>query len=282
MTDLTRKALIKADNVRTGCGLDIFQPINVFDACISLGLSVRFININMEGMYVSLEDSSHPNILLSNQRPMPRRNYTCAHELGHHVFGHGTKVDALEEKKSNSSYDYDELLVDTFAGALLMPVAGIQAEFSIRDLNPESATPIQFYTISSFFGTGYQTLITHCRVNRIISELKAMFLLKHKPMKILESIIGSGNPNSYFKIIDDFSFPSVIDLEVSNYIILPHNIKVEGTHLEIIKETPSGNIFIAIKSGIVRARLTDNSDGCFIRIQNKDYIGLAENRHLEN
>jgi hypothetical protein len=54
------------------------------------GVTVRFNNINMEGMY---QRGAPPRIHLSARRPLSRRTYNCAHELGHHVFGHGSSIE---------------------------------------------------------------------------------------------------------------------------------------------------------------------------------------------
>lgn len=283
MTPLVRQALVKADEIRRKFGLNMFQPLNVFDICRDLNITVRFLDVNMEGMYVIQENGTNPTILISNQRPLPRRNYTCAHELGHHLFNHGSKIDMLTDYDPSSSYyDSDELLVDAFAGALLMPVAGIQAEFAKRNWNINTVTPVQFYTICSVFGTGYQTLITHCKVNRLIKTQSADSLAKLNPTKILESIIGLNNVNSNFKIIDGKTDLSAIDIEVSNLLIFPSNILIEGEHLQKYKDTSFGTVYIAKKPGIISAATNDNSIEYFIRIQNSGYIGLAEYRHLEN
>ncbi|HEV7332536.1 MAG TPA: ImmA/IrrE family metallo-endopeptidase [Flavisolibacter sp.] len=283
MNPLFRKALLKADEVRMQLGLDMFEPVNIFDSCVNLGLTLRFVDINMEGMYLVQEDESHPTIVISSLRPLPRRCYTCAHELGHHVFKHGSKIDGLlDADEPSTSNDTEELLVDSFAGALLMPIAGIQAEFAKRNWKAQAATPIEFYTISSIFGTGYQTLIIHCRANRIISDAKATSLLKAKPAKLFKEIFRSDVDTAFFKIIDGKSEISLVDLEVSNYVVLPSNFVVEGNHLEKIEDTSIGSGYIATKSGIVRVCSNDNAVGCFIRIQNYRYTGLAENRHLEN
>lgn len=276
------QATLKADEVRQHFDLDMFQPINVFDACIELGITVTFVNINMEGMYIK-KNGRRPTILLSNQRPIPRRFYTCAHELGHHVFNHGTKIDGLNEQTSGSShYDHDELLVDTFAGALLMPVAGVQAEFVKRNWNIKNATPIQFYIVCSVFGTGYQSLITHCKFNKLISVAKADSLLTLTPSKILEGIFPSHSNNSHFKIIDSESELSTIDLEVSNYIFLPKEAVIEGDHLQFRQETYAGTAYSAVKPGIVRVTSSDGSINSYVRIQNFQYSGHAEYRHLED
>ncbi|HSZ85829.1 MAG TPA: ImmA/IrrE family metallo-endopeptidase [Puia sp.] len=283
MNALFRKAILAADEVRMQLIFDIYQPVNIFDLCMKLGLTVRFIDINMEGLYVKNKDGTHPTILLSSQRPLPRRCFTCAHELGHHIFNHGFKIDALSEQDTDlGSSDTEELLVNSFAGALLMPVAGIRSEFAKRDWLFQKASPLEFYTICSVFGTGYQTLILHCRANKIIDDSKASSLLKFTPVKMFKGLFPQNVKNSYFKIVDNYCELSIIDLEVSNYIILPHHLIVEGDHLKEVYKTSIGTGYVTVKSGIVRVASVDASISFFIRIQNAHYVGLAENRHLEN
>jgi Zn-dependent peptidase ImmA (M78 family) len=283
MNPLYKKALLKADEIRMQLQKDMFESINIFDSCKTLGLSVRFVEINMEGMYLVQEDQTQPTIVLSSLRPFPRRCYTCGHELGHHVFNHGSRIDGLSDSEEPSpSNDSDEFLVDSFAGALLMPVAGIQAEFAKRNWSPQTASPIDFYAICSIFGTGYQTLIVHCRSNKMITESRAVALLKVKPARIFKDLFTSSTENSHFKVFDGKSELSVIDLEVSNYIVLPSNFVVEGNHLQEFQLTPIGTGYVAKKPGIVRVASNDGFTNFFVRIQNCRYVGLAENRHLEN
>lgn len=282
MNQLYRDALYKADEVRKNLGLNMFQPLNVYDTCRDLELSVRFVDINMEGMYIS-QLNGKSSILLGNQRPFPRRSFTCAHELGHHLFGHGSKIDTITESSNQASgFDPDEYLVDSFAGALLMPAAGIQAEFAKRKWLVKDATPLQFYTICSVFGTGYQTLVTHCKKNNIINASKAQSLQKQTPGKILETIVGKDKNKSHFKILDTLSKLNVVDIEVYNYIFLPSTVRIEGDHLEKFQETQVGSGYLAKKPGIIRVEDKLSSRSFFVRIQNTNYIGLAEFRHLEN
>lgn len=283
MDPLVMKALRKADEIRRQYKIDMYKPINIFDLCIEIGVTVRFVEINMEGMYFSRKDGSSPQILISNQRPMPRRTYTCAHELGHHLFEHGSKIDNLSDEGSYAEgYDKDEFLVDAFAGALLMPITGVLAEFAKRNWKIKTATPNQFYTISSIFGTGYQSLIVHCQKNNLLSGTAAKVLLRSTPAKILTSILGFGISNVHFKIIDNMNSSSVIDMEVSNYIILPSTTSVTGNHLRKYKNTEMGTAYIAEQPGITHVISAEGEENYFIRIQNSEYIGLAEYRHLEN
>lgn len=284
MKPLFRKALLKADEVRMQLQLDMFEPINIFDMCTKLGLPVRFVQLNsMEGMYFIKEDGTQPTIFLSTERPLPRRCYSCGHELGHHVFKHGCRVDGLLETEGSApSNDFDEFLVDCFAGALLMPIAGIQAEFESRNWVPQKASPLEFYTISTIFGTGYETLIVHCRTNNLIDESKALALRKVKPAQMLRHLFSNEVELSYFKIFDGKSVLSAIDLEVSNYIVLPSSFIVEGDHLQKLQETSAGIGYMAKKAGIVRITTKDGNNNTFLRIQNYRYVGLAEYRHLED
>ena len=276
-------AIREADRVRMELDLSIFEPINVFDACKGLGIDVRFIDVNMEGMYSSQDGGQHPTILLSNKRPFARRSFTCAHELGHHRFGHGTRVDMLtEEERANSVYNNEELLVDCFAGALLMPLAGLEAEFAQRGKAVNTCNPLDFMIIASIFGVGYQTLITHCRINNLISMDKQIALLKFSPAKILAQIIEKVEKPVHYKVLDECEVSTPIDLEASNLLILPVGYEMEGNHLERIEKVKDRSVFLAQKAGIVRVNNQSTGNGHFIRIQNENYIGLAEYRHLNS
>lgn len=272
-------AIVEADKLRIQRGCTMFQPVNVFDICMAMDVSVRFIDISMEGTYTVRKDGTHPTIILSNQRPLPRRFFTCAHELGHHVFKHGDRIDELSDNEFSSNRD-DETLVNAFAAALLMPTIGIQSEFAKRHLKMSEATASHFYAVASVFGVGYSTLVTNCRIHNLITVAKERELLKYTPAKIFKVITGLNNKAPHFKIIDGFSQLSMIDLEVTNYIILPASARIEGNHLEEFSRNTTQTVFVAKRPGIVRAIYANTSS--FIRIQNMNYVGLVENRHLEN
>jgi hypothetical protein len=281
MNTLYTSAIRKASEVRIKLGLDLFEPINIYDVCSSLEIDIRFVDVNMEGLYVNNKGISQ--ILLSCLRPFPRRTFTCAHELGHHIFNHGLKVDVISDESADSSVkSSDEILVDAFAAALLMPVGGIQAEFTKRNMSFQSATPIDFYVISSVFGVGYQTLITHCKVNRLINDLKSIELLKFTPAKIFKAHFGNVEEKSFFKIIDGKCKPKSIDLEVSNYIVLPSDFIVNDDFLDKKYEAQLGSLFLAKRPGISSVHSNETETSYFIRIQPQNYVGFAEYRHLEN
>ncbi|MFC4213415.1 ImmA/IrrE family metallo-endopeptidase [Pedobacter lithocola] len=273
----------QAEHLRLRFSLKSFQSVDIYDLCDKLEVTVRFVDVNMEGMYFIDENKKHPTIFISNLRPLPRRNFTCGHELGHHLFGHGSKMDALSSTGvEQASYNTEERLVDTFSGALLMPIGGISAEFNRRNIHPDTANVLDFYKISSLFGVGYRTLISHCKVNGLIKDLQMINLLKFTPSKILKKLYPNGEQNTHFKIFDGKSKVGPVDLEVGNYLFLPPDCNVDGDHLSLIDQTNYGNIFCANKPGIVRVFSHERDFGFFTRIQKLGYVGLAEYRHLEN
>ena len=106
---------------RTRAGADLKSPICVYALCEAHGVTVRFNDISMEGMY---DRSPKPRIHLSALRPLARRAFTCAHELGHHVFGHGSTIDELrDDHAKNAERPPAEIIADAF-GAFVLMVSG--------------------------------------------------------------------------------------------------------------------------------------------------------------
>ena len=98
----------------------------------------------------------------------------------------------------------------------------------------------------------------------------------------MQSILGKAVENSHFKIIDSLYSSTVVDIEVGNYLFLPSDFEIEGNHLVRISETEHGDAFVAKRPGIVRVVSFKNKKALFVRIQNENYVGLSENRHLED
>ena len=169
--ELARTALDKAVQVRDEAGFNDRVPICVYDLCRKHSLDVRFVDVNMEGMYVRKEP---PEILLSSLRPLARRAFTCAHELGHHVFGHGSTIDELKDEAEKGGVNPEEFLVDSFAGHLLMPKIAVRKAFALRSWQETSASPEQIYAIACSLGVGYETLCTHMTFGlRLLSTERA-------------------------------------------------------------------------------------------------------------
>jgi Zn-dependent peptidase ImmA (M78 family) len=157
--DLAKQAIEKSLEIREEYGYDFRSPLCVYDVADKARVTVRFIDdVSMEGVYAAL---AKPKILISSLRPAVRRVFTCAHELAHHFFGHGSTIDELQDEAESGEFQPNEFLADVFAGFLLMPAQGVKRAFSSRGTDIATATPEQMYAVACSFGVGYETLIGH-------------------------------------------------------------------------------------------------------------------------
>ena len=154
----TRRAIRLAFSTRRRAGYSLHQAICIYDCAERLGVEVRFLQVpSFEGMYAS---SGSGLIVVSSMRPPGRQTYTCAHELGHHILGHGSKWDEyLNDWGTSNPRDPNEREAERFAGYLLMPRRAVMAAFAQRAWDPLSCTPEQAYTVAYQLGVGYSTLI---------------------------------------------------------------------------------------------------------------------------
>jgi Zn-dependent peptidase ImmA (M78 family) len=276
--NLAKEALEKSLELREEHEYDFRSPLCIYELCQKAGVAVRFTDdiVSMEGVYAALRK---PKIVLSSLRPLPRRSFTCAHELGHHVFGHGSTIDELKEDAEDNVFQPNEFLVNAFAGYVLMPVQAVKRAFSVRGVEMPKASPEQIYTIASSFGVGYETLIGHLAHSlKYISPARAEELKKTKLPKIRERILGFSLKDPLV-IADTYHAMGTIDAEVGSVVLLPTGTKAESDQIEFLKDTAAGRAFRATRPGLARAAVDDF--GVIVRVSRFQYSGLAEYRHLE-
>jgi Zn-dependent peptidase ImmA (M78 family) len=276
---LANQGMVASIATRSKAKCDQKNPICIYSMCDALGVQVRFNNINMEGMY---QKGMPPRIHLSARRPLPRRVYNCAHELGHHVFGHGSSIDELREDAKASIKDPKEFLVDAFAGFLLMPTLGMRRAFAVRGWNPQTAAPLQLFTIACEFGVGYRSLVTHLSVSlSSISKGRADVLKRVQPKDIRTDVFGRETEDPLI-IADSQWSASTVDSEVGTWVLLPKDARIEGDAFKYERDLQHGNLFRSTRPGIARAETPDGSFAVFLRVARKEYVGLAQYRHLED
>jgi hypothetical protein len=224
---------------------------------------------------------AQPRIHLSARRPLPRRAFNCAHELGHHKFRHGTSIDELrEDAKSNPWEDPKEFLADTFAGFVLMPTIGLRRAFKTRGWTPTTATPAQMFIIACEFGVGYNTLLTHLSAGmNMLPYGRAKILKRTKPSAVRAELLGALTPEPLL-VADLHRVSPTLDTEVDSLLLLPEGTEAGGGALVHERDLDTGRLFRAVRSGIVRATAGDWA--AFVRIAPEAYVGLARYRHLED
>lgn len=274
------RGMIAAISARQDAGVDPYSPVSIYDFCDAVGIVVRFNDIaTLEGMY---QRGSPPRIHLSALRPLARRAYSCAHELGHHLLGHSSTVHELRSRLSRSdTYDPTELLADAFAGFLLMPALGLRRAFADRGTTANEATSHQVYAIACDYGVGYSTLVNHLAYGSTeIPRSRASALLRVSPKTLRADLLGMSSSDQVV-YIDHFSRASLIDAEVGSVLLLPRGTKQHGQALTYERDIVTGSLFRAVQPGISQIFL-GGSRAIFSRISRFQYCGLARYRHLED
>ena len=278
--DLARKALARALRVRQDAGREIWQPLCVYDLAHDMGVEVRFVDApSMEGVYYN---PGRPTALVTAHRPPGRQAFTCAHELGHHCFGHANVVDEMVgEEQDEQIFDADEFSADCFAGFLLMPKIAVCQAFASRGWDPSRPTAEQAYVVAGQLGVSYGGLIHHLRSSlRLLAPRPADELLKVQPKDLRTRILGDPVDEGLV-VVDRSWWGRAIDVQVGELILAPEGADVEGTCAEALGRHPRGILFRASTPG--QGRLHDGAGwGAFVRVSRRGYLGRAVYRHLED
>ena len=275
---LAKSAATRALRIRAEVHAKPWEAIDVFDVAQQLSVEVRFTKISsMEGMYLR-QDA--PVILIASERPAGRQRFSCAHELGHHAFGDGTRVDELFDPNSGKDRQDDEVRADMFAGVLLMPKSAVDHAFSARNLNPANANPIEFYRVACWLGVGLSTLAGHLHYAlRTITQGRFANIDRVTPKTIREFVLGQSTPEKLI-IVDEQWSSRPVDAGVGDFLLLPPGTLAEGPFCEKRVDLQYGALFQAVTSGVGRF---ESSSGwaTFVRVSRKYYEGRSIFRHLE-
>jgi Zn-dependent peptidase ImmA (M78 family) len=287
-TELARQALRAAIRVRIQLDVPPTKALCIYDAAEGLGVEVRFVDIpSMEGMYVRNSGSnSQPIILVSALRPAGRQATTTAHELGHHAFGHGTRIDqyiaGADEQREENTLDSDEIIANMFAGFFLMPKAAVEHGFAARACAPVSATPRQVFAVACWLGVGYGTLIHHMRSSLgMLSAGEAKALLSIQPKRIRQEILGAATSSDCF-LVDHTWTGRPLDLQIGDAALVAAGVEIESSCLTLgQRATPDGlQVVESVATGL--GRLVGSTWATFVRVRPRGFVGRSIFRHLES
>jgi len=276
---LALRASTCALRIRKKAHIAPHEPCNPFDLADGLGVEVRFAKLpSAEGVY----SPEKPVIIVSSLRPAGRQAFTCAHELGHYVYGHGDQFDELvKEREKNRRFVPREFEADCFATALLMPRTAVLKGLGARGWNPRTLSPEQAYTLASWLGVGYGTLVSNMYWGmRLLSAGQAAALEKTKRPQIRKSILGQECKENLV-VVDEAWLGRAIDVQVDDLILLPPGSVLEGGVAALVRGYASGCLVRAVKRGIGRAFSSGGAWAQFVRVSEKEFVGLARFRHLE-
>lgn len=281
--ELAFDAAQRASRLRSTLRIKPQAPASVFDVIDELDIELRFMPIpSLEGVY-----SAQPNpvIFISSERPPGRQAYTGAHELGHHVYGHGVVLDETSEDSEQeppATAGPEEYLADRFAGYFLMPKTAVKHGFRVRGWAPEKCTARQVYTVAGWLGVGYTTLVHHMRGSlKMLSYERYAGLLKATPRGIRADILGREVQQNLLIVGHKWNGRAV-DVRVGDLMLLPVGTVYEADNIRTVEETKEFFLLISTAPGIGRAYHPDTGWAAFVRASKRSYVGLSIHRHLED
>ncbi len=280
--ELVVQAARAALSLRRQVGIAPEAPVPIYDTAEKIGLEVRFVDVpTLEGMYVR---DAHPLAMISAHRPPGRQALTCAHEIGHHVFGHGSTIDRVLEEAAARRFDPAEFLANAFASLLLMPRASVARGFTDRGFSVKGPTPDQVFVVAGYLGVGYTTLITHMHATlRQLSAQHAKSLAANAPKDIRARLLAAcgsepGDRTQNDVLVTDVNWLSrPIDTHVGDRVLVPPGSVFEGTCAVL-----TGRVLVAKAPGIGRLETEGLGWSAFVRVCRRRYVGLASYRHLED
>lgn len=278
---LTLRATAHAEHVRVKCKIARTAAVDPLLIAEKRGCEVRFMAFpSLEGVY---SPTPRPIIILGSQRPAGRRAFTCAHELGHHEFKHGARMEELNVDGFANRNDPDEFLADMFAACLLMSQGSVRRALKDRGLQPKAVAPMEIFRLASFFGVGYGTLIDHMTWTLKLLLPRQRDSLLHIQPKELKAQFG-GTPQSEVVLVDALWRNRAVDLDIGDILVLRKDAIVEDDTPHLV---PNGRIdgqetFRAESRGYLRAFHNEDGWAVNIRVASKHFQGLARYRFLED
>lgn len=281
--DLALVALRRALSLRGEMGIEPQAPAPVFDVIDRIGIKLSFMPIpSLEGVY---QGPPNPVILVSSDRPPGRQAYTGAHELGHHVYGHGVAVGVASDdagQEPPASADPEKYLADRFAGFFLMPKMAVKHGFRVRGWEPTECTPRQVYTVAGWLGVGYTALVHHMRGSLgMLTYPQSVRLLKASPKDIRASILGREVRENLLVVGEKWTNRAV-DVQVGDLILLPSGTYHEAKNLRVVEEAERTVLLSATAPGVGRVYRPESGWAAFVRVSRRNYVGLGPYRHLED
>jgi len=278
--ELAFRAAARAEQVRLKCDVAIASPVDSLLVTEKRKCEVRFMALpSLEGVY---SPPPRPVMILGSQRPAGRRAFTCAHELGHHEFMHGTRMEEIDSVRSKRQEDPEEFLADMFAAFLLMSQGSVRRAFKDRNLQPHKVEPMEVFRLACYFGVGYGTLISHLTWTlKLMSQLQREVLLQTQPRELKAEFGGA--PQSEVILVDGLWQHRCVDLEIGDTLVLHPGVVVEeGPRLSAQGSMDGQPIFKAVSRGYIRAFHKQDGWAVNIRISSKHYQGLARYRFLDD
>ncbi len=216
LAEARRTGSLAAQRARVRLGLREERRVEIFDVIEADGTWLMFQPLDrLYGFYRRVGEVT--GIAINAQHPPSLQRYTAAHELGHHVLGHGFSLDEVHNvdgaRGIEESADFDNALAarssldvgdpteeaaaQAFAATFLMPIQVFNRV--LLDLHFDRDRPAlgaeDVYRLSLEFGTSYEATVTQLAVLDKITWSHARGL-RLPPIRIKTALAGQRPENS--------------------------------------------------------------------------------------
>lgn len=251
------------------------NPVCPYNLAESMGFDVRFVGIpSFEGMYLADEDM----VMIAADRPEGRKCFTCAHEIGHHVLGHGTVIDEIIESGPDKKI---ELEADFFASMLLMPSSAVKRAGRAIGLDFDGPDSEKVYILSRYLGVSYRALLIQLLFNLKLISRSHFNVLERASVRKIKDRLYPEHRGGALSATGPWWREKSIDLVVGD-LILGHCAvtETEGNAVSVIDVGTDKNVVLASQPGLARIG-TDDGWSSFVRVSRKAYAGMNQYRHEE-
>jgi Zn-dependent peptidase ImmA (M78 family) len=173
--------------------VDVFAALQAVGVCCIAKPLQR-----LAGAYAAPEHGG-PVVLLNADLDEMTVRHTAAHELGHHVFGHGSRADERVDPDGSSLgglWPDEEKLAEAFAPWFLMPLPAVQTAMRRAGVNLPTA-PVDIHQIACWLGATFAGTARHLVNLKLITPEQATRLVRTwraKNATIRATLCGSPVP----------------------------------------------------------------------------------------
>jgi Zn-dependent peptidase ImmA (M78 family) len=175
-----RMTMMVANQAHRDTGVARDEYVDIFAALQAAGVCCLAKPLRgLAGAYAAPELGG-PVVLLSSGLDEMTMRHTAAHELGHHVFGHGSKMDERVDPDGGSlggRWPDEEKLAEAFAAWFLMPLPAVRAAIRRAGID-RPALPEHVHQIACWLGTTFAGTARHLANLRMITPEQATGLVR--------------------------------------------------------------------------------------------------------
>lgn len=223
-------AMLRAPQVHRDLGLDRATYVDVFAALRAAGVDCQARPMQkLFGYYFGPKDDG-PAVLLNASLDEISLRHTAAHELGHHVFDHGSQADTdldIAGLQPQRIWTAAEKQAESFAAWFLMPPPAVDA--ALQRIGIEQVQqPEQAYEVARWLGTHYVGTVRHLRRLKKINARAAAAWPRVSPQRLRVRLYRPTpeSPGSHLFMVRPSAQGGVLHVAVGDLLLLPSGARV--------------------------------------------------------